>query len=114
MNDIVAASRNEGLLIFTNFNRTPRRAAVHHHGRGGPRRDGTPGPRLECGRPLLQRRVTDDDLRIVAAGLMRELGHEFVARDLSDDQLAALIAALRIELADAREAAPAHACVLTR
>jgi uncharacterized protein (TIGR00369 family) len=42
----------------------------------------------------------------VAAGLMRELGHEFVARDLSDDQLAALIAALRIELADAREAAP--------
>ena len=50
--------------------------------------------------------MTDDDLRIVAAGLMRELGHEFVARDLSDDQLAALIAALRIELADAREAAP--------
>jgi acyl-coenzyme A thioesterase PaaI-like protein len=37
---------------------------------------------------------------------MRELGHEFVARDLSDDQLVALIAALRIELEDAREAAP--------
>jgi acyl-coenzyme A thioesterase PaaI-like protein len=37
---------------------------------------------------------------------MRELGHEFVARDLHDDQLVALIARLRASLEDARDAAP--------
>jgi acyl-coenzyme A thioesterase PaaI-like protein len=48
--------------------------------------------------------VTNDELRIAAAALMRELGHEFVGRALSDDQLDALSAKLRALLERFRDA----------
>jgi acyl-coenzyme A thioesterase PaaI-like protein len=50
--------------------------------------------------------VTSEEQRIVAASLMRELGHEFVARDLSDDQLDDLSVELRELLERFRGAAP--------
>jgi uncharacterized protein (TIGR00369 family) len=50
--------------------------------------------------------VTNEELRIVAASLMRELGHEFVGRALSDEQLRTLNTELRPLLARAREAPP--------
>jgi uncharacterized protein (TIGR00369 family) len=50
--------------------------------------------------------VTSEEQRIVAASLMRELGHEFVARDLSDDQLDDLSEELREMLERVRDAAP--------
>jgi acyl-coenzyme A thioesterase PaaI-like protein len=50
--------------------------------------------------------VTREEQRIVAASLMRELGHEFVARDVSGDELDALSAALRQLIERVREAAP--------
>jgi acyl-coenzyme A thioesterase PaaI-like protein len=49
--------------------------------------------------------VTSEEQRIVAASLMRELGHEFVARDLSDDQLDDLSVELRELLERVRDAA---------
>jgi acyl-coenzyme A thioesterase PaaI-like protein len=50
--------------------------------------------------------VTSEERRIVAASLMRELGHEFVARDVSDDDLEVLSAELRRLLVRVREATP--------
>lgn len=50
--------------------------------------------------------MTGEEPRIVAASLVRELGHEFVARDLNDDQLDALGGDLRQLLDRVREAAP--------
>ena len=49
--------------------------------------------------------MTSEEQRIVAASLMRELGHEFVARDLSDDQLDDLSVELRELLERVRDAA---------
>jgi acyl-coenzyme A thioesterase PaaI-like protein len=49
--------------------------------------------------------VTSEEQRIVAASLMRELGHEFIARDLSDDQLDDLSVELRELLERVRDAA---------
>jgi uncharacterized protein (TIGR00369 family) len=40
--------------------------------------------------------VTNDERRIAAASLLRELGHEFVARNLSDEQLDELVKELRV------------------
>jgi len=34
--------------------------------------------------------VSDDELRVAVASVLRELGHDFVARELSDDQLDSL------------------------
>jgi acyl-coenzyme A thioesterase PaaI-like protein len=39
--------------------------------------------------------VTNEELRVVAASLMRDAGHEFVARALSDEQLTDLIDEMR-------------------
>lgn len=50
--------------------------------------------------------MTSEEQRIVAASLMRELGHEFVARDLSDDQLDDLSVELRELLERVRDATP--------
>jgi acyl-coenzyme A thioesterase PaaI-like protein len=50
--------------------------------------------------------VTIEEQRIVAALLLRELGHEFVGRTLDDQQLETLIAATRALLDDARDAPP--------
>jgi acyl-coenzyme A thioesterase PaaI-like protein len=50
--------------------------------------------------------VTNEDQRIVAASLLRELGHEFVARDLSDDQLDALASDVRTMLETLRDTSP--------
>jgi acyl-coenzyme A thioesterase PaaI-like protein len=50
--------------------------------------------------------VTNDELRIAAASLMRELGHEFVARALSDAQLDQLSEELRGLLEVVRDAPP--------
>jgi acyl-coenzyme A thioesterase PaaI-like protein len=49
--------------------------------------------------------VTNEELRIVAASLMRELGHEFVGRALSDDQLLAFSEQLATSLEGVRGAA---------
>jgi acyl-coenzyme A thioesterase PaaI-like protein len=48
--------------------------------------------------------VTNEEPRIVAATLMRELGHEFVGRDLSDDQLDAVSTDVRALLERVRDA----------
>jgi acyl-coenzyme A thioesterase PaaI-like protein len=48
--------------------------------------------------------VTNEEQRIVAAALMRELGHEFVGRTLSDEQLSTLSTELRPLLERVREA----------
>ncbi|MGD0853708.1 MAG: PaaI family thioesterase [Acidimicrobiales bacterium] len=48
--------------------------------------------------------MTNDELRIVAASLMRELGHEFVGRSLSDDQLNAVAADVEALLDRMRDA----------
>lgn len=48
--------------------------------------------------------MTNEELRIVAASLVRELGHEFVARTLSDDQLNALSTGLGPLLEHVRDA----------
>jgi acyl-coenzyme A thioesterase PaaI-like protein len=50
--------------------------------------------------------VTNEELRIGAASLMRQLGHEFVARTLSDDELEALSRNVRTLLDDIRTAPP--------
>jgi acyl-coenzyme A thioesterase PaaI-like protein len=50
--------------------------------------------------------VTNEEQRIVAASLMRELGHDFVGRALSDEQLNALSTELRPLIARVREAPP--------
>jgi acyl-coenzyme A thioesterase PaaI-like protein len=50
--------------------------------------------------------VTNEERRIVAASLMRELGHEFVGRALSDEELDVLAADVRALIGRAREAAP--------
>jgi acyl-coenzyme A thioesterase PaaI-like protein len=50
--------------------------------------------------------VTNDERRVAAASLMRELGHEFVGRSLSDDQLDALSADVRALLERVRDAPP--------
>ena len=50
--------------------------------------------------------MTNEELRIGAASLMRQLGHEFVARTLSDDELEALSRNVRTLLDDIRTAPP--------
>jgi acyl-coenzyme A thioesterase PaaI-like protein len=50
--------------------------------------------------------VTNEELRIAAASLMRQLGHEFVGRTLSDDELDALSRNVRALLDDVRTAPP--------
>jgi acyl-coenzyme A thioesterase PaaI-like protein len=50
--------------------------------------------------------VINEEPRIVAASLMRELGHEFVGRALSDDQLDAVSADVRALLERVRDAPP--------
>jgi acyl-coenzyme A thioesterase PaaI-like protein len=50
--------------------------------------------------------VTNEELRIVAASLMRELGHEFVGRVLSDEQLDTFSEELRRLLERVRDTAP--------
>ncbi|HXC18715.1 MAG TPA: hypothetical protein VNT80_02285, partial [Acidimicrobiales bacterium] len=50
--------------------------------------------------------MTSEEQRIVAASLMRELGHEFVGRDLSAEQFDTLSAELRRLLERVRDAAP--------
>lgn len=50
--------------------------------------------------------MRSEEQRIAAASLMRELGHEFVARDLSDDQFDAVRGDLRALLDRVRTAAP--------
>ena len=50
--------------------------------------------------------MTNDERRVAAASLMRELGHEFVGRSLSDDQLDALSADVRALLERVRDAPP--------
>ena len=50
--------------------------------------------------------MTNEEERIVAASLMRELGHEFVERALSDGQLHALGADVRALLERLRDAPP--------
>jgi acyl-coenzyme A thioesterase PaaI-like protein len=57
--------------------------------------------------------VTNEERRIVAASLLRELGHEFVGRALSDDQLDALAEELRDRLEHVRDT-PARVRELTR
>jgi len=57
--------------------------------------------------------VTNEELRIVVAALMRELGHEFVGRALSDDELHTLGVNLRTILDDVRDA-PARVRELSR
>jgi acyl-coenzyme A thioesterase PaaI-like protein len=47
--------------------------------------------------------VTNEERRIEAAALMRELGHEFVGRALSDEQLNAIAAQLRTMLEGVRD-----------
>jgi uncharacterized protein (TIGR00369 family) len=50
--------------------------------------------------------VTNEELRLVAASLMRELGHEFVGRSLSDDQLDAVAKDVAALLDLVRDAPP--------
>jgi acyl-coenzyme A thioesterase PaaI-like protein len=50
--------------------------------------------------------VTNEELRIVAASLMRELGHEFVGRSLSDEQLDSVAEAVAALLDLVRDAPP--------
>lgn len=50
--------------------------------------------------------MTNEELRIAAASLMRQLGHEFVGRTLSDDELDALSRNVRALLDDVRTAPP--------
>ena len=50
--------------------------------------------------------MTKEEKRIVAATLMRELGHEFVGRDLSDDQLGSLSNDVRALLDAVRDGEP--------
>jgi acyl-coenzyme A thioesterase PaaI-like protein len=50
--------------------------------------------------------VTNEERRIVAASLMRELGHDFVGRALSDEQLDALADELRVLIERTSRAAP--------
>jgi acyl-coenzyme A thioesterase PaaI-like protein len=50
--------------------------------------------------------VTNEELRIGAASLMRQLGHEFVARTLSDDELETLSRTMRTLLDEVRTAPP--------
>ncbi len=50
--------------------------------------------------------MTSEEQRIAAASLLRELGHEFVARDLRDDQLDALRVDVSALLERVRDAAP--------
>ncbi len=57
--------------------------------------------------------MTNEELRIVAASLMRELGHEFVGRTLSDEQLVAFSEELRTLLERVTDA-PARARVMSR
>ena len=57
--------------------------------------------------------MTNEELRIVVAALMRELGHEFVGRALSDDELHTLGVNLRTILDDVRDA-PARVRELSR
>ena len=88
MNDIVTASRNEALLIFTNFNRihvVPPCTINDDEARDGLAR---------LDRALVGRRsllhgscVTNEQRRRDVAALLRELGHEFVDHVPSDAQL---------------------------
>jgi acyl-coenzyme A thioesterase PaaI-like protein len=50
--------------------------------------------------------VTNEDLRIEAASLMRQLGHEFVGRTLSDDELETLSRTMRTLLDEVRTVPP--------
>jgi len=50
--------------------------------------------------------VTNEELRIAAASLMREVGHEFVGHALSDEQLDELSQKLQLLLASVRDAPP--------
>jgi len=50
--------------------------------------------------------VTNEELRIEAASLMRQLGHEFVGRTLSDDELETLSRTMRTLLDEVRTAPP--------
>jgi acyl-coenzyme A thioesterase PaaI-like protein len=50
--------------------------------------------------------VTNEDLRIEAASLMRQLGHEFVGRTPSDDELETLSRTMRTLLDEVRTAPP--------
>jgi acyl-coenzyme A thioesterase PaaI-like protein len=50
--------------------------------------------------------VTNEELRIEAATLLRELGHEFVGRTLSDEQLDAVRRNVRALLEEVRTAPP--------
>jgi acyl-coenzyme A thioesterase PaaI-like protein len=50
--------------------------------------------------------VTNEELRIGAASLMRQLGHEFVGRTLSDDELETLSRTMRTLLDEVRTAPP--------
>ena len=57
--------------------------------------------------------MTNEELRIVAASLMRELGHEFVGRTLSDEQLITVSEELRSLLGTVTDA-PARVRVMSR
>jgi acyl-coenzyme A thioesterase PaaI-like protein len=50
--------------------------------------------------------VTNEELRIETASLMRQLGHEFVGRTLSDDELETLSRTMRTLLDEVRTAPP--------
>lgn len=50
--------------------------------------------------------MTNEELRIGAASLMRQLGHEFVGRTLSDDELETLSRTMRTLLDEVRTAPP--------
>ena len=50
--------------------------------------------------------MTNEELRIEAASLMRQLGHEFVGRTLSDDELETLSRTMRTLLDEVRTAPP--------
>ena len=50
--------------------------------------------------------MTNEELRIEAASLMRQLGHEFVARTLNDDELETLRRTMRTLLDEIRTAPP--------